>query len=244
MLLLVRLFTFKGGNRLLVVSELLTRLLHELLILCLGVLFLSLDLDHLLVQVSDKQVQHGHHTGTRLLLGLVGRLVKSFKVGSQSDLRKAHAEILGDALCVREFGFRRWDVEIRLIEFAKTVLCNTDQFLGGPVARNDLLELGVFLLAEFCCLLHLFVQCFDSGNERGNFFLRGLDALLMVFDLCCQIRSFLVDLLEAVLRLLNVCLAHFLLLVIIALLIAKQFNHVINHRDDLPEIYLFALERQ
>merc|ERR1719356_2042128 len=178
------------GDALRVGGALFGRVGHQLLVLGLGVLLLSLGLCHLRHEILDEQVNHGNDTSALFaLLGVGiprlrrrrrGHLVVVGLAGAQ--LHEVHAHVRRDAILGGQL-FLWWGlVQAGIVKFVQAILGNLKQLLCGGVRGDEVLVLFILSFALFRSFGDLLVELLDACNQGRDLLSKSLNRSFGLVD--------------------------------------------------------------
>merc|ERR1719220_1746201 len=167
------------------------RISHHCLILHLGILLRYISLLHLLVQVSDEQIDHGHHSIAhfsflavsakcfrwwwgRTLVSRKRRLLhKCTNASARNSTRRRcddlTTQVNCDSLLCRQLPLWRWLVQLGIVALVETVFGKHQDLLRCTVIRHQLLVICILSLPQSCRLSDGVVKGFHIGLELSNF---------------------------------------------------------------------------
>merc|ERR1719388_272036 len=251
-------------DRLRVRRALLRAVAHELLVVLLGLLLIKLrSLDVLLKVILQLVDQRGR--STRVLLRVrVNRFRRRRRriTELRSNLgehghpsatdasarnrgflrapRVGAARVHVDALLLCELTTLRLLVHSRIVELVEAVLSKIQKLESGVVLGRRLDELLVLVLALLGRLRDSLVELLNALLQLGNLGSHRLDRLLGLSDLGRKTLDQPRGILLLILGRVEFLLAPLLLCVVILLLHAELYNHLIDQLDDLREAGLLA----
>mmetsp|Transcript_16362 Transcript_16362/g.45410 ORF Transcript_16362/g.45410 Transcript_16362/m.45410 type:complete len:382 (+) Transcript_16362:63-1208(+) len=245
-----------GGQGLGVGLPLVGGVRHEMLVVALGLLLANLHLGHLLGEVLDEQVDHGHDAaallglGRILLLGLLLDLHEGCAHACACNATRGRSgksittQIDDDAVRRCELHLRCRLILCRIVEFLQPVLCNVEQLLSSSVGRQVLFVVRILLLPQLRGLGDLIVQVLDARSQRLDVDEQSLHHFLALRDGRGDLGRRALQALLQVIGGVEFLRAVGLLAVVVRLLSAEQGHHVVNHLQDLVEVLGLASERQ
>merc|ERR1719310_853025 len=233
---------------------------HEFLVILLGILLLGRDGGHLCSEVLNQKIDHRDDPTALLALlrvGAVGlgRRRRRLPLREHGDTSARNAtwrrgggcgaaHAYHDALLPRQLALRGRLVQLWVVKFVEPVLRQLKELFSCSVGRHGLGVLLVLFLPLLRGFGYVFVKILDALHKRRNLLRQGGNGGLPVRDVLLQVLKSVLKLLQLVLSDVELGLAVFFFFVVSGLLLPEQYDHFVDHADNLGEAHLLPTKRK
>merc|ERR1719282_2018266 len=218
-------------ERLRICRSLFRRILHQCFVICLSILLFGSGLCHVLVQISDKKIDHLNDpsVGFRLLHEGTPRLWRRAWV--RTRLGQRHRR-------------RRRRRELWVVELLEPVLGQAQNLFRSGIGSNQLVKLLVLCLAIGSCFRHRFVQLLNTCCQCSDLFCQCCNCVCAQCQRLLQVADVALQGFLLVVGAIQLFRTIGLLVVVVDLFLLQIHYHSIDHGDDLLEPDLLPTQGQ